>query len=41
MKKLGLKLDSDIKSLIISGDIEMLAELIKDFREFEINKLSN
>lgn len=39
MKKMGIELHSDIKSLIVSGDTQMLAEVIKDIYEYDMNQL--
>lgn len=39
MKKMGISLDSDIKSLIVAGDTQMLAEVLKDIYEFDMNQL--
>jgi len=30
LKKLGFPIDSEIKSLIVSGDIELIADLLKE-----------
>jgi len=37
MKKMGITLDSDIKGLIVSGDTQMLAEILKDIYDFDMN----
>ena len=39
MKKLGMSLDTDIKSLIVSGDGPMINELLKDINDYESNRL--
>ncbi|EAR95077.2 hypothetical protein TTHERM_00640050 (macronuclear) [Tetrahymena thermophila SB210] len=39
MKKMGITLDQDIKSLIVAGDTQMLAEVLKDIYEFDMNQL--
>lgn len=36
LKKIGIPLDADIKSLIVAGDIQLVAELLKDIYEQEI-----
>jgi hypothetical protein len=30
LKKIGVELDSDIKSLVVGGDLEMISEVLKD-----------
>jgi len=39
MKMIGINLDSDIKSLIVGGDNEMINELLKDIFETASDKL--
>lgn len=36
MKKMGISLDKDIKSLIVSGDTQMLAEVLKDIFDYDM-----
>lgn len=37
MKKMGITLDHDVKSLLIAGDTQMLAEVLKDIYEYDDN----
>jgi hypothetical protein len=30
LKRIGIELDADIKSLIVGGDLEMVSEVLKD-----------
>ncbi|EGR33928.1 hypothetical protein IMG5_030700 [Ichthyophthirius multifiliis] len=39
MKKMGISLDQDVKSLIVAGDTQMLAEVIKDLYDYDDNQL--
>lgn len=39
MKLIGINLDSDVKSLIVGGDNEMINELLKDIFETASDKL--
>ena len=39
MKKLGMSLDTDIKSLIVAGDFDMINELLKDIHDSETHRL--
>ena len=40
LKRIGIDLDSDIKSLIVGGDLEMISEIVKDIFE-RSNQLQN
>lgn len=39
MKLIGINLDTDVKSLIVGGDNEMINELLKDIFENASSKL--
>lgn len=35
LKRLGIELDADIKALIVGGDLEMIAEVLKDIYDLQ------
>jgi len=38
MKKMGIALDADVKSLIVAGDTAMINEVLKDIHDSETHK---
>ena len=39
MKKLGMTMDNDVKSLLIAGDVDMINEVLKEIIDYEMNRI--